>query len=247
MTIETASDLQQTIDAVLAEHRPAHNPYLSALRDGALSKDDFVETQIQFYYAVVFFSRPMAVLAAKIPSAETRTEILRNVWEEHGEGDAKSRHGATFLELLDRLAGVKREDVESRALWPELRAFNTTLIGCCALDDWQIGAGCLGIIERMFVDVSAWIGRSISERGWLPKDRVVHYSVHEELDVRHSEDFFATLAHAFEHSPEKRYLVTQGLRLGAYAFDRLYRDLYASRLRRTLAPVTRPQPHVYDE
>ena len=43
----------------------------------------------------------------------------------------------------------------------ELRAFNTALIGCCALDDWEIGAGCLGIIERMFVGISRWIGIAI--------------------------------------------------------------------------------------
>lgn len=239
--------LHDAIQSVLDDYPVADNPYLSSLRDGALTKEDFVETQIQFYYAVVFFSRPMAVLAAKIPSAATRTEILRNVWEEHGEGDARSRHGATFLELLDRLAGIGRDDVESRTLWPELRAFNTTLIGCCALDDWEIGAGCLGIIERMFVDISAWIGQSIAERGWLPKERIVHYSVHEVLDIKHSEDFFATLAPTWEHSKEKRYLINQGLRLGAYAFDRLYRDLFASRLRRVMTPVVRPQRHVYDE
>lgn len=238
--------MNDAIAAVLARHPIEANPYLKALRDGSLSKQDFVETQIQFYFAVVFFSRPMAVLAAKIPSARTRTEVLRNVWEEHGEGDAERRHGATFLELLHRLDGVRVEEVELRALWPELRAFNTALAGCCALDDWEIGAGCLGIVERMFVGISAWIGQSIVERGWLPKDRVVHYSVHEELDVRHSEDFFATLAPAWE-DPGTRYLVTQGLQLGAYVFDRLYRDLYEARGRRGLAPGRKPQRRVYDE
>jgi pyrroloquinoline-quinone synthase len=239
--------MNDTITAVLAQHPIAANPYLAALRDGSLSKADFLETQIQFYFAVVFFSRPMAVLAAKIPSARTRTEILRNVWEEHGEGDAERRHGATFLELLNRLDGVRIDDVEMRALWPEVRAFNTTLIGCCALDDWEIGAGCLGIIERMFVGISAFLGNAIVARGWLPKDRVVHYSVHEELDVKHSEDFFATLAPVWESDPGARYLVSQGLQLGAYAFDRLYRDLYAARARRAQAPGRKPQRRVYDE
>lgn len=239
--------LQDSIASILEEHPVAGNPYFSGLRDGAMTKADFIETQIQFYYAVVFFSRPMAVLAAKIPSAATRTEILRNVWEEHGEGNAEHRHGATFLELLKRLDGITQLDVEARALWPELRAFNTTLIGCCALDDWEIGAGCLGIIERIFVDISAWIGTSIAERGWLPADKVVHYSVHKVLDVRHSDDFFATLAPTWEQSAGKRYLIQQGLQLGAYAFDRLYRDLYAARLRRTLCSVDHPQRHIYDE
>ncbi len=189
----------------------------------------------------------MAVLAAKIPSADARTAILRNVWEEHGEGDPGHRHGATFLDLLHRLAGLGITDVEARSLWPEVRAFNTTLIGCCALDDWEIGAGCLGIIERMFVDISAWIGSSIVARGWLPRERVVHYSLHEELDQRHSADFFDTLASAWAADEACRYRIEQGLRLGAYVFDRLYRDLHAARERRTLAPGRRLQRNVYDE
>ena len=239
--------MNDTIRAIRDEYPIEANPYLRALRDGDLNKADFVETQVQFYYAVVFFSRPMAVLAAKIPSSTLRLEVLRNVWEEHGEGAVERRHGATFLDLLDRLDGTTLEYVETRKLWPEIRAFNTTLIGCCALDDWEIGGGCLGMIERMFADISAWIGRAIVTRGWLPADRVVHYALHEELDVRHSDDFFATLQPTWDAHEQSRYLIEQGLRLGAYAFDRLYRDLYAGRTRRWPSPRRRPQTRVYDE
>ena len=94
------------IRKILDETAYGDNPYLVALRDGSFEKDDFVETQIQFYFAVDFFSRPMAVVAAKIPSARMRVEILRNVWEEHGEGEEDAQHPRTFLALLDRLAGV---------------------------------------------------------------------------------------------------------------------------------------------
>jgi pyrroloquinoline-quinone synthase len=239
--------MNAAIAKVLAAHPIESNPYLRALREGAFAKDDFVETQIQFYYAVVFFSRPMAVLAAKIPSSRVRTEILRNVWEEHGEGVAEKRHGATFTELMHRLAGVSLADIEARALWPEVRAFNTTLIGCCALDDWEIGAGCLGMIERMFVGISRWIGIAIVKNGWLPAERVVHYNVHEELDVRHSDDFFATLQPAWQSDARARYAIEQGLQLGAYVFDRFYRDLWEARTRRCSAPVRHPQPRVYAE
>ncbi|MCA8955395.1 MAG: iron-containing redox enzyme family protein [Planctomycetes bacterium] len=239
--------MNETIDRVLSDYPADRNPYLTALHDGSLQFDDFVATQMQFYFAVVFFSRPMAVLAAKMPSARLRTAILRNVWEEHGEGDPAQRHGATFLELLDRLAGRRQEDVERCALWPEVRAFNTALIGCCALDDWEIGAGCLGIIERMFVGISASIGRGIVARGWLPAERVVHYALHEVLDVRHSDDFFAALDEAWSGEVATRYRIEQGLRLGAYVFDRLYRDLFASRARRAEIDDPRPQRHVYAE
>ncbi len=235
------------VESVLAETPIDRNPYLASLADGSLSREDFLETQAQFYYAVVFFSRPMAALVAKIPTAGLRVEILRNVWEEHGEGDLSHRHGATFLELLNRLGGLTQADVEARALWPEVRAFNAVLAGTCMLDDWEVGAGMLGMIERMFSTISARIGRGITARGFLTTERLIHYKLHEELDVRHSDDFFAALRPTFESGPRGRQLVEQGLRLGAYVFDRLYRDLFAARGRRLLAAVPRPQERIYAE
>lgn len=237
--------MQQLIASILQETDAQANPYFVALRDGSFDKEDFVETQIQFYYAVVFFSRPMAAVAAKIPSAKQRLEVLRNVWEEHGEGNAGGMHGETFKLLLERLAGITQDDIETRLLWPELRAFNTTLIGCTIMDDWEVGTACLGMIERMFAEISSWIGRSIVERGWIPSKNLVHYNVHEALDIKHADDFFAVLKPTWEQGERSRYLIQQGAALGACVFDGLYRGLYRARKRRALAPVRLPQPNVY--
>src|SRR4051812_18947387 len=82
---------------------PLENPYFQSLRDGSMSREDFVETQIQFANAVAFFSRPMAVLAARLPRADMRLDLLENVGDEHGHGDLRLSHERTFLELLARL------------------------------------------------------------------------------------------------------------------------------------------------
>ena len=131
--------LQQTIERVLEQTPYRANPYFMNLRDRTFPREDFLETQIQFYFAVVFFSRPMAALAAKIPDARLRVEVVRNVWEEHGEGDEARVHGHTFLTLLERLGEIRLADVNRRALWPEVRIFNTTLAGACVLDEHLIG------------------------------------------------------------------------------------------------------------
>ena len=55
------------IKQILKETNPQMNPYFVSLRNGTFDKDDFVETQIQFYFAVVFFNRPMAAIAAIQP------------------------------------------------------------------------------------------------------------------------------------------------------------------------------------
>lgn len=236
--------LDATIRGIAEEIDYPRNPYFRALRDGSFSKDDFVETQIQFYSAVVFFSRPMAALAAKIPESALRMEILRNVWEEHGEGDPSQVHSATFIAFLERLGGVGPTVLAGRALWPEVRIFNTTLAGACVLDEYLVGAALMGMIERMFSEISTIIGRAVVERGWLTADRLIHYTLHEELDVKHSRDFFDVLAPSWERSEEDRYYIEQGLRMGATLFNGLYAGLYAARGRRRLRDTRGPHSRV---
>lgn len=207
------------------------NPYFLALARGELDRADFVETQVQFYQAVTFFSRPMALLVGKIPRAAQRVDVLRNVWEEHGEGEPDLMHGATFRELLLRLDGLDEDAIEARVLWPEVRAFNTALVGACLLDEWIVGAATLGMIERMFQEMSAAIGQAVVRNGWLPADRLLHYDLHERLDVRHAHDFFVAIASGLGGAADD-YYVEQGLMQGATVFLGLYEGLWRNRARR---------------
>ena len=106
--------MQQRIDEILEECKFRENPYFKALQDGSFEKEDFIETQIQFFFAVVFFSRPMAILAAKIPTPHLRLEVVRNVWEEHGEGNLDKIHRNTFVEFLKRIGDISTEDIDKR-------------------------------------------------------------------------------------------------------------------------------------
>jgi pyrroloquinoline quinone (PQQ) biosynthesis protein C len=228
------SPLKDLINRVLTEVPYATNPYFVNLAGGEFKKEDFIETQAQFFSNVIFFSRPMAAVAGRIPSPEMRLEVLRNIWEEHGEGQLSVGHGTTFLTFLNRLAGLSEEDVLRRGLWAETRMFNTLLAGVSVLDDFLISVATMGMIERMFADISAWIGQGIIKRGWLTDETMIHYKLHQELDIKHSDDFFQILAEPFARSPENRYHIEQGLRLGATAFNQLYLGLWAARERRWL-------------
>lgn len=217
---------------------PAH-PYFVALEDGAFTREDFVETQVQFLFAVVFFSRPMAVLAARLPRPEQRLSILENVFEEHGEGNLSLSHERTFLELLDRL-GVARDELDARALWPEVRAFNTCLTGLCDHDDVYTAVAALGVIEDLFSGISARIGRAIIARGWVSAEDIVHYGTHEELDQEHCAEFYDIIRDSYEAHPRHRYQIDQGLELGAWIFLQMYEGLYRGRARRWSREVSGP-------
>lgn len=236
--VELPAGLERLVEQVLTEVPYRDNAYFRALRDGTLDRADFLETQLQFHAAVVFFNRPMAALAAKIEDPALRVEIVRNVWEEHGEGEPSRMHGATFETFLGRLAGWSEAEVKAelarRPLWPEVRAFNTLLLGACTADEPLVGVATLGIIERMFTEISGWIGRGVVSRGFLQAEQLIHYDLHEVLDIRHAADFFVVCGASWDRGPRERALVAQGLRMGAYAFDQLYEGLHRARDRRLI-------------
>jgi pyrroloquinoline-quinone synthase len=237
------SDLSELISRILEESGYKDNPYFTSLSNGAMGLEDFVETQVQFYFAVVFFPRPMAAAAAKIPTHKSRLEIMRNAWEEHGSGSEDKFHDNTFIKFLSTVSEHKIQDIQSRELWPEVRAFNTTLSGACVLDEHIVSVGMLGMIELMFSYISTWIGQAVVNNGWVDKADLVHYDLHEQLDIKHSQDFFNVIESSWSNSVEDRYLIEQGLRLGAYCFNNLYLGLFNSRSTRRLSntPILRHQ------
>jgi pyrroloquinoline-quinone synthase len=224
-SIETrASNVTDAAQRVAAKTDFLRNPYFSALRDGTMSLPVFQRSQQQFFFAVTFFSRPMAALIGRIPSPRRRLDILHNLVEEHGGFQEQFFHHTTFQRFLQSI-GVDPTNLDRLVLWPEVRAFNSALTAACVLDDLEVGVACMGMIEFAFAGISAEIGRGVIARGWLTPETLTHYKLHAEIDERHADEFFAVIESAWNDEP-KRQLIEQGLELGAYIFDRLYRDLY---------------------
>jgi pyrroloquinoline-quinone synthase len=213
-------------DAVLKRSDILRNPYFVALTDDSMTLERFRLTQEQFFFAVTFFPRPMAALVGRIPDPRQRIDILHNLVEEHGEFKEQFFHHTTFQQFL-RSLGSQPEKLGCLSVWPALRAFNSVLTASCVLDELEVGVACMGIIEYAFASISAVIGKAVVQRGWVAANRLVHYKLHAEIDERHAEEFFAVIEPAWDDE-RRRYYIEQGLELGAYIFDRLYRDMYAA-------------------
>jgi pyrroloquinoline-quinone synthase len=211
-------------DRVLRQVGILQNPYFEALRGGAMALPAFRRSQEQFFFAVTFFPRPMAALVGRIPEPKARLDILHNLVEEHGEFQESAFHHTTFQQFL-RTIGSQPERLDGLPLAPGVRAFNSVLTAACVLDELEVGVSCMGIIEYAFAPISALIGRAVVDRGWVRPEELVHYRLHAEIDERHAEEFFAVVEPR-RADPARRYLIEQGLELGAHVFDRLYRDLY---------------------
>lgn len=209
--------MNDQIAAILAESDFRKNAFFTDLASGEMSFDQFYETQEQFYHAVVHFTKPLSLIAAALPDYESRVKIVKNLWEEHGEGNMSATHGATFTKLLSRLSG--NADVKIPAAKSAARNFNSALDRICQEEDFLRSVAVVGMVERMFADISSAIGSAIVNRGWLPMDKVVHYTLHQELDYIHAEDFFSIIRPFYA---ENRAVIDGSLRDG----NRIFLDLY---------------------
>ena len=233
----------------VVEHRKLSSgilcsPYFATLRNSEMSRSTFESTQQQFFYAVRFFSRAMAALAARIPDSTMRLPLIHNLAEEHGladeedgDGDVGGQgseghhffhpalaHDRTFLAFLVRLRAASPSEQEHIER-PAVRAFNLALWAACAIEHPSTAFACLGAIEYAFADISALIGNCIVDRGWMSRDKLVHYKLHAEIDKRHAGDFFGVVVNDWTDNAAGRHHVESGLSLGLYLFKRLYDDL----------------------
>lgn len=227
-----SSSLMARVDFWMDRCRILDNGYFAALKDDTISRENFVRTQKQFYFAVRYFSRPMAALLARMPDSASRQGLIHNLSEEHGFDDESGSaafnpavaHDLTFLEFM-RTLGVSGREMTGQREGPGVRAFNNGLMGCCMMECVETAFACLGVIEYAFADICELIGRKVVERGWVRSEELVHYKLHAQIDKRHAADFFNVVDEAWNSGGKGRIAVEDGMILGLYLFNRLYEDL----------------------
>jgi len=128
-------ELMQVVERQKASSGILCSPYFATLQNSEMSRFTFESTQQQFFFAVRFFSRAMAALAARIPDSTTRLPLIHNLAEEHGladdeegagDGDIRAQdsaghhhpfhpalaHDRTFRTFLERLKVARKEVVD---------------------------------------------------------------------------------------------------------------------------------------
>lgn len=214
--------LDLALGAVERAYAFSEHPYFVWLRAPGTTRDAWRRSQVPFRFAVESFSQALAGVLAHIPRLEDRMALADNIAEEHGHGRTPDSHKYTFLEYLRALGATEEELKAPCPVW--VTAFNHALRNLCVANTYEHGAAALGIIEHLYVGVSAEIGRAIVERGWVAPQSQRHYAVHEVLDVEHARELLDIARPAWD-TLRSRSAVALGLLLGAWHFWRLYHDL----------------------
>lgn len=198
--------------------------YVRGAVDGSLSQHDFVQTQLQFFFAVEAYPHFLSVLAARSKSPGSRRVLEENVRDEVGAGQSAQSHAHTFRGLLEKL-GITAAETDATARWACVDAFNAGVREACTTAPEESGLATVAAIEDLFTTISRDLGEAIVNRGWLARDEVVHYNAHERPDRAHADALYRELDLVTGEAAGTN--VTRGLQTGVT----LMTDLYAGLLR----------------
>ncbi len=188
-----------------------------------MDKDSFKETQIAILNAVEFFSRPMFVISSKLNSYEDRYCIIKNILDEHGNGQIEKAHGNTFKQYLVSL-GATEKQINNRKPDKAVLKFNNILLECSLNSSIMKSIAMMGIIEQRYSKISDTIVKEILKKRWISKDSLYHYSLHKELDVEHAQDFYNIIKDGWKDTDSKEE-IKKGLFLGNSMILNLYNDI----------------------
>ena len=208
----------------LKDKTPINNEiYFQSLENGTMSFDIFKESQINFYSAVCYFSRPLFVLCSRMDSYSRRLSILENIFDEHGNGDINKAHGKTYKQYLINL-GVKEQKIKKNEFHISAKNFCSKIDKVVRNDDLQKAIAMFGIIEDRYTLISSIISQTLLNNNWLDKSKLAHYLIHKDIDVYHSELFYNLI--------EKKWLdnssnikIKEGLNLGNELILKLFNEL----------------------
>ncbi|MCB9598112.1 MAG: iron-containing redox enzyme family protein [Sandaracinaceae bacterium] len=209
------------VEAVARAYDFAHHPYFVWAWASSTSRAAFRHSQTGFRFAVAGWGQALAAVLARTPRLELRRGVARNLADEVGASPELS-HEASFERYLRALGAT---DAELGAPCPiAVRAFSEATTNFALAHPYAAGAAALGIIEHVYIGISADIGALVTERGFAAPGSQDHYAVHEALDVEHARDLFELARPAWSDA-RGREEVALGLELGAHLFWQLYLDL----------------------
>lgn len=153
--------------------------YIHFMKDS--TQEEFSHSQIPFFYAVKAFPRALCYLASMIEEPSVRLSLAENIWEEHGNGDARCFHINTFHQYLTAIAGENY--VLSHNPWIE-----EWITSWFEPKDVHVLACQLAAIEYLYAPMSEKLAEHIATLAL--NNEQCHYAKHAVLDWDHGRDLF---------------------------------------------------------
>ena len=168
----------------------------------------FYNSHTGFIVAVDNWSKVLCKLLVKLPTYKERALILENLYDEHGSGSVTKSHTNTFNNFLKDINSEHKIDYSSNIY---VDTFNTSLDNILQNKSWVYCTAVIGMIEYTYINSSKNINKYVNK--YVNKYQKVnhHYSLHETMDCKHSEDLFSLIGPIYNKNKQE---IEDGLQCG---------------------------------
>lgn len=193
------------------------NPYFTNLKN--MSLEQFAFGQESFIHAVDNWSKMLGLMIFKVPTNKERWILIKNLNDEHGNGNLNESHVNTFILLLESINGNINKPISKEVL-----IFNNTIQNYIETNIWIKAIAFLAIIEFVYVDICKQIHDYLCL--FIPKENIKHYSLHEILDVEHYKELIS-LIEPYTHTHYDE--IQNGYKDGFNCIYELYEQMYSKK------------------
>lgn len=197
------SELQPHITAIL-EHR-----FLKRIYNSTLSKSELRYFILQYGIYCQYFPRFLAAAASAIPDDRTRSNLIKNLWEEHGSGDIRKSHRVLY-EKFAQAGGVNPEELYKATPITSTHVCVEYLLKLCQDHQYVRALGALGPGTEFFTDREyQLLMNGLAGFSCFTQDDLEFWHVHIDLDNSHASEIIESLTpHA--QTPHQRQLIREG-------------------------------------
>ncbi|HLF71308.1 MAG TPA: CADD family putative folate metabolism protein [Dehalococcoidia bacterium] len=208
----------ETLDAIVDERSLLKHPFYQAWNAGTLPLESLRDYAKQYFHFEAAFPTFLSAIHTKCEPGATRQSILQNLWdEEHGDDN----HLALWLRFCESL-GLDAEEVHASEPNAETRDLIDGFSAACADGNVGEGLATLYAYESQAPKVAETKIAGLRKfYGFEDERDYAFFSVHQEIDVHHSDAERTAVAAAATTEAEARGL-EEATRSAA---DRLWRFL----------------------
>lgn len=180
------SSIMKAFSEVAQAHPLWKHPFLNSCQSGQISLAEVKVLAVQMYKFSKEFNRILARILSCCPHPMDQLVILENLFDEMGEGDLNHAHPELFRRFT-RALGIDDDQLEALPTEPETLDLIETYLDLPNQYGYlaALGAVCFaseGIVSSLYTQLQSGILSTIS----LPKEALVFFSVHVDVDDSHA-------------------------------------------------------------
>jgi pyrroloquinoline-quinone synthase len=162
------------------------HPFYQAWSRGDLTRDDLRTYAAEYWHHVSAFPTYLSALHSRLPDAELRREVLRNLSEEEGTDAPTARpHSDLWMDFAEGM-GATRSDVESHAVQPEMTALLNTFRIAMADPTPAAAFAALYAYESKVPAIAVTKAEGLAAHYDADATTARYFTLHQTADVAHA-------------------------------------------------------------